>query len=991
MTPLSPLSHPHPSQSAAISAAALSDLALRLHTAGDKAALAEELGQGLKRLHLWFALYVSEAEAHQMLLCGQALPGSLEFPPRLGIDVTETVNLLAGPPRLLPLGSEPLSVDSAFGSADPLPPRGGGLGRGGALRKERDRTAGRWAVLPLRGVMARPGLLLVLGQHLSEEDLSLLGRLAEQLTIALDRLHALSRVRALDQRRAEDLARYEQMARRTGELGTSHEGGGAPNAIVMAGGLVPWIAESAARLLGAEYSVVSLEDESIGGLAPIYRWPEAEVDIQGYPVDIVPGVVSSIAVPLLTNDRIVGQIEVSSARDHAFAEEDRRLLVAFAIQARAAMECSQLIQQLADGKHTWEETFDAISDGICVRDHTCRIVQANQTLAQFVGRPVNQIIGQRLCDQLPQLQPSCNVCNPRDMWDEEQAEILDQAADLVIDGPQPRLLSVKDSPARVADEGIVLWVTIIEDVTSKRRSQDALVRSERMQVIGEMASGVAHDFNNLLAVILHRSELSLLADLPDGARRSLETINRAALDGVATVRRIQEYSRVRRDLEERPTDLTDILEAAIDLARHKWRDAPLRVGATIRVQTDLATLPPVLGNASELREVFVNLIFNAVDAMPGGGAITIRTAVSDDQAVVEVSDTGAGMTKELQERIFDPFFTTKGESGSGLGLSVSQGIIDRHGGEMSVASTVGEGTTFTLRLPLAAAAPQASSIEIEPQVEQTPPMRILLVDDNTDVREAVADLLERDGHHVSAFSEGRLALSSYRPGHFDCLITDLGMPDFDGWEFARELRAIDATVPLILMSGWRSEITDEQVQAHGVSAVLPKPCTPSGLRDAIASLTTAASAGMRQAPRPAATGKMGAPAAMRVLVVDDQELFAEALADRLRLDGYEVTTALSGQAGIRAAESEDFHLAIVDLGLPDISGAEVARQIRGFPYSPYVVLTSGLALEAGDPAWMGSADDVLPKPCQASELQAVLDKARERTLVAAGVTGEADH
>lgn len=610
-----------------------------------------------------------------------------------------------------------------------------------------------------------------------------------------------------------------------------------------------------------------------------------------------------------------------------------------------------------------EETFDAISDGICVRDRSCRIVRANRTLADMIGLPVTQIIGARLCDKLPELQPTCNVCHAPAAWDELHVEHLGQAAEVLIQGPDPRLMTVKDFPARVADEGIVLWVTLIEDVTNERRLQDALVRSEKLRALGEMASGVAHDFNNLLSTILHRSELSLSVDVPPPVRRALETIHHAALDGVATVRRIQEYSRVRHDMEQRSTDLREALQAAIELSRHKWRDDPARAGVAIDLIADLQPAASVRGNPSELREVFVNLIFNAVDAMPAGGTITIRTKLHGENAVVDVADTGVGMTREVQERVFDPFFTTKGERGNGLGLSVSYGIVGRSGGQLRVTSTPGQGTTFSVWLPLAGG-PSEAPVEdnsLAPTLGAIVPARILFIDDDPEVREAVVEVLRGEGHQVEAFGEAHQALASYHPGQFDCIITDLGMPGFDGWAFAHNLRAVDSSVPLIVMSGWRAELTDEQIAAHGVSAVLPKPCTRAELRRAIASLTR------------------GAPAMeLRVLVVDDQAEFAEALADRLRLDRCEVITAPTGSAGLREAEAGLFDLAIVDLGLPDVSGLRVAESMRTLPYRPYVVLTTGMAVAPGDPALLGNADDVLPKPCQAAELQAVLEKARAR-------------
>jgi signal transduction histidine kinase/DNA-binding response OmpR family regulator len=717
------------------------------------------------------------------------------------------------------------------------------------------------------------------------------------------------------------------------------------------GGLIPAIAESAAFLLAAEYASVSLADGVTRGLTPVYSWPRAASRTSEPQASV-------LRAPLVGKaGELLGEVEVRTDQSARFSEIDQRLLQAFAAQAAAALESSRLIQELSEGKHAWEETFDAIGDGICVRDQQCRLVRANRGLAQLLGRPVIDLLGTRLCDQLPELEPTCNVCHAPPEWDDAQADLLGKPRDLRLDREEPRLLTVTDFPARLSDVGIVSWVTLVKDVTNERRLQETLVRSERLRAIGEMASGVAHDFNNLLSTILHRSEVALNEPLQDDLRRSVETIRSAALDGVATVRRIQEYSRVRHDPQQQTAQLDQALEAAIELARHRWVDSNSS-NPQIEVEIDVPPLPAVSGDASELREVFMNLIINAVDAMPMGGKLRIAAEADENVARVRVTDSGVGMSEDVQTRIFDPFFTTKGERGNGLGLSIAVGFVTRSGGRLEVESAPGQGSTFTVTLPIAAA-PLAEPL---PEPAAGPPLRILLVDDDDGVRDGLQLLLRQDGHRVDAYQSGREALDRYVRGHYDCIITDLAMPEVGGWEFAQRLRSTDDAVPLILLTGWRAQINDQDLEQHGVNAVLSKPATRAELRLLLSRV--ARDAGLTKEP--------GAALSLNVLVVDDQAQFADAVADRLRLEGCEVTVASSVEEATAAADANRFDFALIDFRLSEQSGLDVADVLRRRPDRPYLVLTSGLALSNDDPDLLERVDAVLPKPWRPDELRGLL-------------------
>jgi PAS domain S-box-containing protein len=367
----------------------------------------------------------------------------------------------------------------------------------------------------------------------------------------------------------------------------------------------------------------------------------------------------------------------------------------------------------------------------------------------------------------------------------------------------------------------------IIDITQRKQVEKALVQSEKLRALGEMASGVAHDFNNILAAIIANAQLLRAASPEDPELgRRLHLIEVAAKDGAETIKRIQEFSRVRKDKNFTAIDLNRLIEEVVLITSPRWKDQSQRIGKTISLKTDLGPLSPLAGNASELKEVVTNIIFNAVDAMHSGGEIRIRTWQEGNFACLAISDTGIGMPRNVRRRVFDPFFTTKGVANAGLGLSVSYGIIRRHDGHIEVESQEAVGTTFTIRLP----AGEAGLPEEAPQQAQKPAAlraRILLVDDEKIVLETVSEVLAGEGHEVVAASGGREGLAFFRQGGFDLVMTDLGMPEMSGWELAAAIKRLDPMMPVAMITGWGAEFDPEQLSQRGVDLVLAKPfdCT----------------------------------------------------------------------------------------------------------------------------------------------------------------------
>lgn len=376
-----------------------------------------------------------------------------------------------------------------------------------------------------------------------------------------------------------------------------------------------------------------------------------------------------------------------------------------------------------------------------------------------------------------------------------------------------------------------------ETATKLARTQHHLSLVDKVRAVGQLASGVAHDFNNLLAGILGNAQLLLLEVRDSEQRELLRIIEQAAKDGAETVQRLQGFARMEHDTPMTEVRLDMLARDAIDLTRPRWRDVAQSHGTTIEINRQLQPVTPIAGRPAELREVLTNLIINAVDALPRGGTITISTSNerwSDDAegVVIEVADTGMGMSAEVREHIFDPFFTTKGEHGTGLGLAVSLGIIQSHGGKIEVESAINVGTRFIIRLPVRTA--EQTKVNQPVSVASVIPGHVLFVESEAMIRDATVRLLNRWGHKVTQATQGSEALQLFLPELYDVVISDLGMPDMNGWDLLAEIKQRDHRVPTILITGWGRQVSDEEARARGVDFIIVKPFDQDDLLEALA-------------------------------------------------------------------------------------------------------------------------------------------------------------
>jgi nitrogen-specific signal transduction histidine kinase/CheY-like chemotaxis protein len=388
-----------------------------------------------------------------------------------------------------------------------------------------------------------------------------------------------------------------------------------------------------------------------------------------------------------------------------------------------------------------------------------------------------------------------------------------------------------------------------------RQSQHTVMQQERLRALGQMASGIAHDINNAISPISLYTD-SLLEREPNlsaRARGHLTTIQRAIDDVAATVARMREFYRPREpQLVLARIEANRILQHVIELTRARWSDLPLQRGAVVELRTELsAEAVEIMGAEGEIRDALTNLIFNAVDAMPDGGTLTLRTrcikARTTDGDVdalprvcIEVSDTGIGMDEETRRRCLEPFFTTKGERGTGLGLAMVYGMIQRHSAELGLESETGRGSTFRLIFPGCAPEVMVSERSATPAIAKR--LRILLVDDDPMLIKSLQDALEGDGHLITSTNGGEAGIQAFSSAakgaeRFDLVITDLGMPYVDGRKVAAAIKAVSNYTPVVMLTGWGHRIVAENDVPPHVDRVLNKPPRLHELRAALLELT----------------------------------------------------------------------------------------------------------------------------------------------------------
>lgn len=384
---------------------------------------------------------------------------------------------------------------------------------------------------------------------------------------------------------------------------------------------------------------------------------------------------------------------------------------------------------------------------------------------------------------------------------------------------ESRLLLITYTP--IYDESRVTSIlSIARDITEERSTRERAAQADKLRALGQLASGVAHNFNNILAAILGHAQL-IKRDCSDERIASrIDIIEHAALDGAQTVSRIQAFGAQQKESAGDQFDLNQLVQDSTNLTRARWFDEAQSRGLHYEVTLDLKPSPSVTGSASEVREVFVNIILNALDAMPQGGHLHIATEIRGGFANVSFTDNGIGMTADVCDRIFEPFFTTKGAKGTGLGLAVSHSIMERHNGRLEAVSGPGQGTTFVVSFPMDDAIQRFAPCENTASARTA---RVLVVDDDQRVREALVGMLISAGHHTDHAGSGREAIEKLERDPFDLVLTDLSMPEMDGWAVAGEVRRRWPGIKVVMITGHAVSPETADNNRDLVSEVMFKP------------------------------------------------------------------------------------------------------------------------------------------------------------------------
>ena len=373
-----------------------------------------------------------------------------------------------------------------------------------------------------------------------------------------------------------------------------------------------------------------------------------------------------------------------------------------------------------------------------------------------------------------------------------------------------------------------------------RQTQQVVMQQERLKALGQMASGVAHDINNALSPIVGFADLIGLSEpgLAESTRRHLHYIRTAGEDIAHIVERLREFYRPRDKRESLAIiNINALVGQAVGMTRPRWRDIPQGRGVMIELRTDLdSNLPEFSGIETEIRESLTNLILNAVDALPSGGVITIRTRATEPgkpgrdaismHVVLEVGDNGIGMDEETRRHCLEPFFSTKGQRGTGLGLAMVYGVMERHEGRIEIESEPGKGTTVRLIFPFSEL--KTSDDATGEDGPPPGPFRILCIDDEPLLRELLKELLKRDGHKIELADGGQAGIEAFcaartRGEPFEAVITDLGMPYVDGREVAAAVKRESPQTPVILLTGWGAFMKEDGAPPANMDGVLGKP------------------------------------------------------------------------------------------------------------------------------------------------------------------------
>lgn len=577
------------------------------------------------------------------------------------------------------------------------------------------------------------------------------------------------------------------------------------------------------------------------------------------------GIRSAYFLPLLRRGNVIGVLAAYSEVPSHFTPRRERMLRGLADHAALALARAQGLARREKAEQALresEERFRALvqnsSDLVSVLDAEGIVRYQSPSIERILGYPVAHWPDANNFalvhpDDLPFVQKAFEqvVKHPgqsvtltyRYQHADGHWVFLESVGQNQLDNPHIRgiVVNSRDVSERVAADEAQRKATQRLEVAIRelRAAQQQIGQQERLRALGRMASGIAHDFNNALAKIIGFSDLLLsvyperMRD-PETVKSHLEWIGIAASDAAASVNQLREFYRFQSDPSLLPlVDLNRVVTDAVSLTRPRWHDQALASGQTIQVLTELTQLPLIAADEAQLRTALTNLIFNAVDALPNGGIVVIRTRSEDDHVTLSVSDDGVGMTEDVRAHCLEPFFTTKGIAGTGMGLATVYGTVQRHGATIDIAGELGRGTVVTIHFPIGAMLAPSDFVELSQKAAPTCPRRILLAEDDPAIRHVLASFLQADGHVVEAVVDGAEAAERFRPDAYDIVITDRAMPRLSGDQLARTIKQRSPATPIMLITGFGDMMNAAEERPSMFDLIVGKPIDIEGLRQAM--------------------------------------------------------------------------------------------------------------------------------------------------------------
>ncbi|MCP4266456.1 MAG: PAS domain S-box protein [Candidatus Brocadiaceae bacterium] len=550
-------------------------------------------------------------------------------------------------------------------------------------------------------------------------------------------------------------------------------------------------------------------------------------DLSSFPILVDHGVVSGISVPMIVGDHVIGVMGVYSDQFTEFPNDDINFLQSVSCIVAAAIENRRAGNEIESKNEYTNNLIETTQDAIISIDDIGRINIWNKSAEMVFGYAESEIIGLPITKIIPDRYKKQHEDGLKRYL--KTGEFRATGRTIEIHGINKKGIEVPLEMSLTAQEiegEKTLFTAIIRDLTERKKMEGALLQSEKLKSIGTMTAGISHEFNNILAIISGNVQLLEMKYKDHGKlTEGLSTIWNATKDGVKISNRMLKFSKKEKDTTGFTlVEINDLITQSIDFTMPRWKNMSQVEGLNYHMDIKgIKKVPLLLCNPTEIREVFVNIINNALDAMPDGGSIVFCTWSKNDNVFVGISDTGVGMSDDIVKNIFDPFFTTKIASGTGLGMSTSYGIISRHGGKINVESQMGKGSTFTLRFPTATSSIGLETLSQPTQETQNNGLSILVIDDEIEICSMLDEFLKTGGHKVKTVDNGSMAIEITRKERFDLVLCDMAMPKISGQEVVRALNKLNNRPKIGIITGWDNDLKLKEDEGLVIDFIIKKP------------------------------------------------------------------------------------------------------------------------------------------------------------------------